>query len=105
MADLSPLGDPLYLACTRPATIWGAPIEALGLNMIVSGFAFLAGGDLAWLLLAPALHLVAREIVRHDPHAFRVLALAFQSSATRPGRARWGGRTRDPLACRRTPAR
>lgn len=33
--------DTLFLACTRPATVAGAPMEAMGINLIVSATLFL----------------------------------------------------------------
>lgn len=39
--------DTLFLACTRPAMIAGVPVEAMGVNIMVSGFAFLARGSLS----------------------------------------------------------
>jgi type IV secretion system protein VirB3 len=96
MADEIPLADPLYLACTRPAMVWGAPMEAMGLNIILTGFAFLAGGGLGWLLIGPTLHLIARALTRHEPNAFRLLWLHLELA----GKGRltmWGGTSHDPL--------
>ncbi|ACG78759.1 type IV secretory pathway, VirB3 component [Phenylobacterium zucineum HLK1] len=93
--------DPLFLACTRPALFLGVPMEAVGANLIVSATAFLAGGSLAWLLVAPALHLVFQAICKSDPNAFRVLYLFIETK----GRARngrlWGGSSPTPLPLRR----
>jgi type IV secretion system protein VirB3 len=76
--------DPLFLACTRPAMIMGVPMEAMGVNVILSGVVFLVGGSLLYLLVAPALHLVFRAICRADHNAFRNGAL-------------WGGSSVSPL--------
>jgi type IV secretion system protein VirB3 len=93
--------DVLFLACTRPTLVLGAPMEAVGVNLIVSCTAFLAGGSLLYLLVAPVLHLVARAVCRSDPNAFRVLWLAVETR----GRARngrlWGGSSTSPLPIRR----
>jgi hypothetical protein len=48
--------DPLFLACTRPAMVAGVPMEAMGLNLMVSATVFLAAHSPAWLLIAAALH-------------------------------------------------
>jgi type IV secretion system protein VirB3 len=92
--------EPLFLACTRPALVLGVPMEAMGLNLIVSCVAFLAGGSLLDLLVAPALHAVFQAICRADPNAFRVIWLAVETR----GRARngrlWGGSSTGPLALR-----
>src|SRR4051812_43283004 len=79
--------EPLFLACTRPAMVLGVPMEAMGLNLIVSCVTFLAAGSMLWLLIAPVLHLVFRAICRSDPNAFRVIYLWVETK----GRARNGG--------------
>lgn len=93
--------DTLFLACTRPALFLGVPMEAVGANLIVSATAFLAGGSPAYLLVAPALHLVSRAVCKADPNAFRILGLFLETK----GRARngrlWGGSSATPLALRR----
>ena len=89
--------DVLFLACTRPAMVAGVPMEAMGVNLIASACAFLAAHSLAYLLIAPVLHLVFRAICRTDHNAFRVLLLYVQTK----GRARtggvWGGSSCPPL--------
>ena len=93
--------DVLFLACTRPAMVAGVPMEAMGINLIVSATAFLAAHSLLYLLIAPVLHLVFRAICRTDHNAFRVLFLYVQTK----GRARtgglWGGSSCPPLPCPR----
>lgn len=93
--------DTLFLACTRPATVAGAPMEAMGVNLIVSASLFLATHSLLYLLVAPALHLVFREICRHDPNAFRVLWMYLQTKARSRTRSLWGGSSSAPLPLRR----
>ncbi|HEY2355944.1 MAG TPA: type IV secretion system protein VirB3 [Phenylobacterium sp.] len=93
--------EPLFLACTRPALVFGAPMEAVGLNMIVSCVAFLAAGSMFWLLLAPTLHLVFRAICRSDPNAFRVLYLWVETKGRSRNVALWGGSSPSPLRLRR----
>ena len=97
--------EPLFLACTRPAMIWGVPMEAVGLNVMVSCIAFLAAGSMLWLLVAPALHLVFAAVCKSDPNAFRVIYLWVETK----GRARnggvWGGSSPSPLRLRRLTAR
>ena len=66
MAEERLIEDPLFLACTRPAMVMGVPMEAMGVNLIVSGIVFLVGGSLLYLLVAPAVHLVFRAICRAD---------------------------------------
>ena len=52
--------DTLFLACTRPAMVAGVPMEAMGLNVIVSATIFLAAHSPFYLLIALVLHIVFR---------------------------------------------
>ena len=93
--------DVLFLACTRPAMVMGVPMEAVGLNVIVSACAFLAAHSLLYLLVAPALHLVFRAICRTDHNAFRVLFLFLQTKGRARTASTWGGSSSPPLPCPR----
>ena len=93
--------EPLFLACTRPALVLGVPMEAMGANVIVSAIAFLAGGSLLYLLVAPALHLVFRAVCKADPNAFRVLYLFVETKGRSRNGALWGGSSATPLPLRR----
>lgn len=93
--------DTLFLACTRPALVLGVPMEAMGVNLIASAVAFLAGGSLLYLLIAPALHLVFRAICKVDPNAFRVLYLAIETRGRCRNSGLWGGSSASPLPLRR----
>ena len=93
--------DVLFLACTRPAMVMGVPMEAMGVNVIVSACAFLAAHSLVYLLVAPALHLVFRGVCRTDPNAFRVLFLFVQTKGRARTAASWGGSSCAPLPCPR----
>ncbi|WP_374469596.1 type IV secretion system protein VirB3 [Phenylobacterium sp.] len=91
----------LFLACTRPALILGVPMEAMGVNLIVSCVAFLGGGSLLYLLVAPVLHLVFQAICRADPNAFRVLYLFVETKGRARNGGLWGGSSPSPLPLRR----
>ena len=93
--------EPLFLACTRPALVLGVPMEAMGINLIVSTVAFLAGGSLLYLLIAPAVHLVFRAICKSDPNAFRVLYLFVETKGRARNGGLWGGSSASPLPLRR----
>lgn len=99
------LEDPLFLACTRPALVLGVPIEAMGINLIVSTVAFLAGGSLLYLLIAPVVHVVFRAICKADPNAFRVLYLFVETKGRARNGGLWGGSSASPLPLRRGRAR
>lgn len=89
--------DPLFLACTRPAMVMGVPMEAMGVNVIVSGIIFLVGGSLLYLLVAPALHLIFRAICKADHNAFRLLFIYVDTKGRSRNGALWGGASASPL--------
>ena len=97
MAEERLIEDPLFLACTRPAMVLGVPMEAMGVNVIVSGVIFLVGGGLLYLLAAPALHLVFRAICRTDHNAFRLLFVYLDTKGRSRNGALWGGSSTSPL--------
>jgi type IV secretion system protein VirB3 len=89
--------DVLFLACTRPAMIAGAPMEAVGLNLMISATAFLAGRSLLYLLVAPAVHLVCAAVCRSDHNAFRLLWLFVETKGRARNAGLWGGGSPPPL--------
>jgi len=93
--------DTLFLACTRPAMVAGAPMEAVGLNLIVSATVFLAAHSPFYLLIAPVLHLVFRAVCKHDHNAFRVLWQYVETKGRSRNAATWGGSSATPLPLRR----
>lgn len=97
MTDERLIEDPLFLACTRPAMVMGVPMEAMGINVILSGVVFLVGGSLLYLLVAPALHLVFRAICKADHNAFRLLLIYVDTKGRARNGATWGGSSPSPL--------
>jgi len=97
MADEPLREDPLFLACTRPAMVLGVPMEAFGLNVIVTGIVFLAGGNLFFLLIAPVVHLVFQGICKTDHNAFRVLLVFVETKGRARNGGLWGGSSCTPL--------
>ena len=93
--------DTLFLACTRPAMILGVPMEAMGINMILTAIAFLAGHSPLYLLIAPALHLAFQAICKSDHNAFRLLWLYVETKGRSRNSALWGGSSTTPLPLRR----
>lgn len=93
--------DTLFLACTRPAMVAGVPMEAMGLNLIVSATVFLAAHSPFYLLIAPVLHVIFRAICKHDHNAFRVLWLFVETKGRARNGASWGGSSSTPLPLRR----
>ncbi|MEN5146536.1 type IV secretion system protein VirB3 [Brevundimonas diminuta] len=97
MAEERLIEDPLFLACTRPAMVMGVPMEAMGVNVILSGLVFLVGGSLLYLLVAPALHMVFRAICRADHNAFRLIFVYIDTKGRARNSALWGGSSPSPL--------
>jgi type IV secretion system protein VirB3 len=93
--------DVLFLACTRPAMILGAPMEAVGINVILTAIAFLGGNSPLYLMIGPALHLVFQAICKSDHNAFRVLWLYVETKGRSRNSALWGGSSATPLPLRR----
>jgi type IV secretion system protein VirB3 len=93
--------DTLFLACTRPAMFLGVPMEAVGINIILSAVAFLAGHSLLYLLIAPALHVVFQAICKTDHNAFRVLWLYVETKGRSRNGSIWGGSSPTPLPLHR----
>ena len=93
--------DPLFLACTRPAMVAGVPMEAMGLNVMVSATVFLAAHSPFWLLIAPVIHVVFRAVCKHDHNAFRVLWMFVETKGRSRNSAMWGGSSSTPLPLRR----
>lgn len=89
--------DTLFLACTRPAMVLGVPMEAMGINLIISATVFLAAHALLYLLIAPVLHLVFASVCRSDPNAFRLLWAFVDTKGRARNRAYWGGSSQTPL--------
>lgn len=98
MSEERLIEDPLFLACTRPAMIMGVPMEAMGVNVMISGLAFLVGGSLLYLLIAPVLHLVFRAICRVDHNAFRLLLVFVDTKGRSRNGSLWGGSSPTPLS-------
>ncbi len=89
--------DTLFLACTRPAMVMGVPVEAMAMNVIVTGFVYLVGHSLLYLSFGVALHFIFRLIVKHDHNAFRVLLMWFETKGRARNRSWWGGSSHSPL--------
>lgn len=97
--------DILFLACTRPAMIFGVPMEAMGVTVMASTIAFLGGGSLLYLLIAPVLHVVFRAVCKADPNAFRVLYLFVETKGRARNSGLWGGSSASPLPLGRRASR
>lgn len=89
--------DPLFLALTRPAMIWGVPMEAFTLCCGLGGLAMIATDNILFLLITPPLLVISRLIAERDQNAFRILFKWFETSGRHRNRSHWGGTSCSPL--------
>lgn len=94
--------DRLYLALTRPAMLFGVPMEAACLSMLTGGLAMILGDSIAYLILIVPLLAMSHVIVKRDQNAFRILFRFFDTGAKCRNRAHWGGASSSPLRIRQT---
>lgn len=79
----------LFLALTRPALIWGVPIEAFALNaagtllsgMILSAPTLWRSPFMFWLAGVP-IHFLLQRITSWDFHGFRTIRLWLETAGT-----------------------
>ncbi len=91
----------LFLACTRPAFVMGVPMEAMGVNVIVTSIIQTLMGP-AYALLGVVIHVLFRAIVRHDHNAFSVLFAWFNTMGLSRNTPFWGGFSLTPTPVVRT---
>ena len=93
--------DPLHVAATRPALMWGLPLP-LALALFVVGaevqvvFKGLTGVAWALALVGPV-WVAARFLVARDYHAIGVAVLWLNTAARGFDSADWGGASVAPL--------
>lgn len=93
--------DKLYLALTRPAMLFGVPMEAACISVLIGGLAMIFGDSIAYLILIVPLLAVSHFIVKRDQNAFRILFRFFDTGAKCRNRAYWGGSSSSPLQLQR----
>lgn len=89
--------DTLFLAFTRPAMVLGVPVEAMGVNIMLSGMIFLGAGNILYLGVGVVLHFVFKAIAAKDPNQFRILLIWLKTKARARNGAYWGGSSVTPL--------
>lgn len=93
--------DRLYLALTRPAMVFGVPLEAAFISVMIGGLAMVIGDSLFYLILAVPLLVISYFVVKRDQNAFRVLFRFFDTGAKCRNQAFWGGSSPSPLQVQR----
>ena len=73
--------DPLYLALTRPAMIFGVTYSAFLLNVILVTQVFITTKNMFYLLIMIPVHVVCYSICQKDPRTFDLFLLFLQTKA------------------------
>jgi type IV secretion system protein VirB3 len=96
--------DPLHVAATRPALLWGLPLPlALVLSVAGAEIQIAAHGlmGVAWALaLVVPCWVIARLLVARDYNAINVLVLWANTAARGLDSSLWGGASVAPLPVR-----
>lgn len=100
---MEPLKEsPLFVAATRPALVVGLPLGlAVAFLMVLALIMILIQNPFYELILVP-LWLLARELVRYDYNAIRVVGLWGQTKARSFDAHHWGGASPAPFPVRRS---
>ncbi|MDR8394860.1 MAG: VirB3 family type IV secretion system protein [Paraburkholderia sp.] len=103
----SPLRDPVFKGCTRPAMLWGVPLVPLlmvgGGILIPSIWALLASPPVGVgivLLLIPVF-VTMRSMTRHDDQRLGQCALWVRMAIRQRNRRFWGAHAYVPLRVKR----
>jgi len=94
--------DTLFLACTRPAMIAGVTMEAMALNVMGTAIIFILASNFLFIGIGVVVHLILKEITKHDHNKFRVLFAWLNTRGKYRNTSRWGGATISPLRLIRT---
>lgn len=91
--------DTLFLALTRPAMLWGVPLEGAVYIILIGIFGLLATGNpLYGLGLGGGLFFAARLVAKQDYNQFRVLSLWMRTKGLPANGRIWKGSSYGPLA-------
>jgi type IV secretion system protein VirB3 len=89
--QIVPDEDILFLACTRPAMIFGITIEAAFFLVIVTGILFLIGGHLFYLLFGFLFYGMCYCLCKKDPNQFSILLAFIKTKLSCKTRFYWNG--------------
>lgn len=100
MAELAQ--DPLFLACTRPAMVFGIPVEAMAFIMVACGEAWIVSRrPLTMIVVIGACYLACRALTAIDHNIFRILFLWIKTKGRASRNAGyWLGSSSAPMALR-----
>ena len=89
--------DTLFLACTRPAMVWGVPIEAMAVNAMLTSLVFILMKNPLYGVAGVGLHVAFRALADRDHNCFRVLFLWIETKGRSRNGGLWGGSSASPL--------
>ncbi len=89
--------DILFVALTRPATLWGVPYHAFIFEFMLTALIFLAIGNPLYLLLGAPLHGAIYLISANKPGAFNEIYMWVKTYGMCLNRSFWGGASFSPL--------
>jgi type IV secretion system protein VirB3 len=104
---MSPLKDPVFKGCTRPAMLWGVPLVSalmVGGGMLIPAiWALLASPPVGVgiLLLMIPVFVAMRVITRNDDQRLAQLALRLRMSLRQRNRRFWGAHAYVPVRLKR----
>jgi len=94
------INDELFVALTRPATIFGAPYIAVVFEMVVVAILFIGSGMLRFWLLLPVLHGVLYAITATDHGKLQSLFLGARTLLISPNNLFWKAASFSPARVR-----
>jgi len=89
--------DILFVALTRPTTMWGVPYMAFIIQFMAVTLVFLAAGNPFYLLLAIPVHGILYLISAHDPGIFDSIFIWMKTTGRCRNRRFWGAASFSPL--------
>jgi type IV secretion system protein VirB3 len=69
------VADPLFVAMTRPAMVWGVPYAALLLNVLVTVELFVTSKNLLCLMICVPVHVLFWLLCLREPRFFELAQL------------------------------
>lgn len=94
--------DILFVALTRPATMWGIPYMAFIIEFMLVTLVFLATGNFFYLLIIVPLHGILYLVSAHDPAIFDSLYVWSKTTGRCRNSRFWGAASFSPLSMRRS---
>jgi Type IV secretory pathway, VirB3 components len=93
--------DILFVALTRPTTMWGVPYMAFIIEFMLVTLVFLATGNPFYLLIIVPLHGILYLVSAHDPGIFDSLYVWSMTTGRCRNSRFWGAASFSPLSMKR----